>query len=205
MTFGLAALVACGVEPSQARRFERPIRVAMDRIQIDSRARMAAWLAQVTHESADLTRTEENLYYTSPERIRQLWPRAVPTTELAAQLCRRPETLANRVYANRLGNGDEASGDGWRYRGRGLIMITGESLYRVTASAFGRDYLGHPDQVAEPDDAALTAAWYWDSINGNSLADEGRFDEITRRINGPAMVGGEDRRQRFARALAALA
>lgn len=200
----LSDLIACGVSPTQARLYVDPLSEAMQRFGITTRARVAAFIAQVAHESANFTRVEESLYYTTPERIRKMWPSRVPSLADAARLTRSPQALANRVYANRLGNGDESSGDGWRYRGRGLIQLTGRSNYHVAGDALGAEYLARPELVAQPRDACLTAAWFWASIDGNTLADSGLIDSLTRRINGEAMAGADDRRSRFDDAMLAL-
>lgn len=201
----IATLIACGVAPSQARLFAQPLAEACQRFAINTPARVAAFLAQTAHESANFTRTEESLYYTTPERIRAMWPKRVPTLQDAATLCRNPQRLANRVYANRLGNGDEASGDGWAYRGRGLIQLTGRANYKVCGDALGVNYAGAPNLVSLPHDAALSAGWFWASIHGNDLADAALIDDLTKRINGLAMAGADDRRSRFDDNLRALA
>lgn len=200
----VGSLVACGIAPSQARLYVDPLRETCKRFGIESKARVAAFLAQLHHESAGFTRTEENLYYTTAERIRAMWPKRVESLQVAATLCREPQALANRVYSNRLGNGDEASGDGWKYRGRGLIQLTGRSNYHVAGDALGANYIAVPNLVAMPMDAAMTAGWFWASIHGNELADASLIDEITKRINGPAMAGADARRSRFDDNLRAL-
>lgn len=199
-----AALIACGIPPTQAKVFADPLAEACRKFEITTKHRLAAFIAQVAHESANFTRLEENLFYTTPERIRAMWPKRVASLADAASLARNPQRLANRVYANRLGNGDESSGDGWAYRGRGLIQLTGRSNYHVASDALGADYIAHPDLVAKPEDACLTAGWFWSSIHGNLLADAGLIDELTRKINGPAMAGADDRRSRYDDALQSL-
>lgn len=201
----VADLVACGVQPTQARLYAQPLQQACERFAITTNARIAAFVAQVAHESSNFTRTEENLYYTTPARIRAMWPKRVPTLDDAAALCRNPQALANRVYANRLGNGDESSGEGWKYRGRGLIQLTGRTNYHVAGDALGQPYLTVPHLVSLPEDACMTAAWFWSSIRGNELADAALIDELTKRINGPAMAGADDRRSRYDDAMRALA
>lgn len=201
----ITTLIACGVAPTQARMYAEPLGRACARFGIDSRGRLAAFLAQVHHESAGFTRTEENLYYTTPERIRAMWPSRVPTMADAAKLCRNPTALASRVYANRLGNGDESTGDGWTYRGRGLIQLTGRTNYKFAGGALGVDYVKSPDLVADPNDACATAAWFWASVHGNELADASLIDDLTRRINGAAMAGADSRRSRYDDNLRALA
>lgn len=201
----IATLVQCGVAPTQARLYAQPLEAAAARFGITTKARVAAFLAQLHHESQAFTRTEENLYYTTPERIRAMWPTRVPTLLDASKLCRNPQALANVVYANRLGNGDKATGEGWRFRGRGLVQLTGRSNYHVASDALGADYVANPDAVAAPEGACLTAAWFWASIHGNELADASLIDTLTKRINGPAMAGADARRSRYDDNLRALA
>lgn len=204
MEIGIAQLIACGIAPSQARLFAQPFSEACNSFEINTKARVAAFIAETAYESADFTRTEENLYYSTPERIRAMWPTRVTTLQEAATLCRNPQALGNVVYANRLGNGDAASGEGWKYRGRGLIQLTGRSNYKVAGEALGTNYLADPNLVAMPADACYTAAWFWSSIHGNELADAALIDEITRKVNGPAMAGADARRSRFDRAMQVL-
>lgn len=201
----IPTLIACGVAPTQARIYADPLAAAASRFGIESKARVAAFLAQLFVESQGFTRTEENLYYTTPERIRAMWPTRVPTLLEASKLCRNPQALANVVYANRLGNGDASSGEGWRFRGRGLIQLTGRSNYHVASDALGMDYVRDPDAVAAPEGACLTAAWFWASIHGNELADASLIDALTQRINGQAMAGADARRSRYDDNLRALA
>lgn len=205
MTPTVDVLIRCGVAPTQARQVSAPLTVACAQFAINSAVRLAAFVAQCHVESAGFTRTEENLYYTTPERIRQMWPRRVPDLEGAARLCRNPRALANRVYADRLGNGNEASGDGWAYRGRGYKQLTGRGNYIDAGAELGRPYDTEPDLVAQPEDACLTAAWYWSTIKGNLLADSSQIDAITRAVNGPGMVMADERRSRFEDAVRALA
>lgn len=201
----IATLVACGVAPTQARLYATPLQAAAAKFGIQGKARVAAFLAQLHHESQGFTRTEENLYYTTPERIRAMWPTRVTSLLDASKLCRKPQALANVVYANRLGNGHATTGEGWRYRGRGLVQLTGISNYRVASDALGMDYVRDPDAVATPEGACLTAAWFWASIHGNELADASLIDALTKRINGPAMAGADARRSRYDDNLRALA
>lgn len=201
----VATLIQCGVAPTQARIYADPLQAACARFGIESKPRVAAFLAQVYVESQGFTKTEENLYYTTPERIRAIWPTRVTTLLDASKLCRNPQALANAIYANRLGNGDSSTGEGWKYRGRGLIQLTGRSNYHVASDALSADYVANPDAVAQPEGACLTAAWFWSSIHGNELADASLIDTLTKRINGQAMAGADARRSRYDDNLRALA
>jgi putative chitinase len=194
-------LIRVGVNPTQARQFADPLQAAMILHAINTPQRQAAFIAQCMAESARFTRLEENLFYTTPERIRAVFPSRVKSLAEATPLTRNPKALANRVYAGRNGNGDEASGDGWRYRGRGLFQLTGLANYTRAAQALGRPYVSNPELVAEPSDACLPAAWYWRSTGCNELIDAGRFDATTRAINGPAMLHARERLAYYQEAL----
>lgn len=192
----VASLIGAGLHPTQARQFAGPLAAACQRFGIDKPARVGGFVAQCRVESDDFRRMEESLAYRSPERLRAVFPSRVASMAEAADLIKAgPQAIANRVYARKLGNGDEASGDGWRYRGRGIIQLTGRSNYADAATALGRPYLEQPDLVAQPDDACLVAAWYWHTIKGNVLADGGQWDAITRAVNGPGMLHAQLRRQ----------
>lgn len=196
-----------------AAAFVPALNAAMARYAIDqSPARMAAFLAQCGHESGQLTQLVENLNY-SAAGLASTWPNryavnpsVVPRTpnELAAKIARNPQAIANNAYANRNGNGPESSGDGWRYRGRGLLQVTGRTNYASVGTALGLDLLAQPELLEQPEHAAMSAAQFW-SVNGlNQLADAGRFGDITRRING-GTVGAADRIALRDRALQVLA
>lgn len=201
----IAQLIGAGIAPTQAKAFAAPLTAACALHDITTPVRIAAFVAQVAHESMNFTALEESLYYRTPERIRAMWPTRVASLQQSATLVRNPQALANRVYANRLGNGDTASGDGWRYRGRGLIQLTGRANYAAAEQATGRPYTADPDLVAQPADACLTAAWFWSANGCNALADGSQIDAITRVINGPGMVGLIDRRENFREGLLAFA
>jgi putative chitinase len=171
---------------------------AMRRFGIDTPARMAAFCAQLAHESGQLQRWTENLSYRWP-RLRQVFPKYFPSDADARPFDRQPERIANRVYANRMGNGPETSGDGWRYRGRGPIQLTGKANYRACGEAIGVDLVADPDLLATPEPGCLAAAWFWARNGLNALADAGDFVTITRRING-GLAGLAERREFWERA-----
>ena len=171
---------------------------AMGRFEIDTPPRMAAFAAQLAHESGQLQRWTENVNYRW-ERLRQVFPKYFSSDAEARAFDRKPERIANRVYAGRMGNGPEASGDGWRYRGRGPIQLTGRDNYRACGSAIGVDLVGDPDLLATPGPGCLAAAWFWARNGLNALADAGDFVTITRRING-GLNGLAERREFWERA-----
>jgi len=203
MTLTLAQLIAAGITPTVARTFLPHLVATFERFGIDSPRRMAAFIGQCSHESSAFTRLEENLYYTDPARIASMFS-ALRQVERARAYVRNPKALANVVYAGRNGNGDEASGDGWAYRGRGLIQITGRTKYRNADAVLGLPFEAQPDLAAESRGAALTAGQYWNDNGLNAQADRWQLDAITRGINGAAMAGRVDRADRCNRALEAL-
>lgn len=171
-----------------AERFVGPLQAAMTRFGINTPTRQAAFIAQVGHESGHLRRLVENLNY-SAAGLAATWPGRFRGADgkpnaLALSLHRQPEAIANVVYANRMGNGDTASGDGWRYRGRGLIQLTGRDNYRACAKAIGLPVEDFPEFLEEPEGACLSAAWFWSANQLNRLADADQFERLTRKING---------------------
>lgn len=195
MMLTLASLIVAGIAPTQARAFLDPLSAACARFGITTPSRIAGFVAQCRVESAGFTALEESLFYRDPARIMKIWPTRVLTLQVAQGLAKNPKGLANVVYAGRLGNGDEASGDGWRFRGRGLKQLTGKSNYADAANELNRPYVTSPDLVAEPTDACMTAAWFWHVNKCNILADSGQWDAITRVVNGPGMLQRAERRQ----------
>ena len=172
---------------------------ALERFDINSRARQCSFLAQTGYESAQYNRLSEGLFYKTAVRLMAVWPKRFPTEDSAQPYVANAEKLANFVYANRLGNGDSDSGDGYRFRGRGIIQITGRSNYADAGTALGVNLLDDPDLLLSKDIAAMAAAWFWSSRGLNALADDMTddndledFTEITKRING-GTVGIKDR------------
>jgi putative chitinase len=199
----IASLIASGIAPTQARVFVEPLKAACALFGIDRPSRLAGFLAQCRVESAGFTQLEEGLYYRDPERIMKIFKSRVHSLEQAQRLAKNPKLLANVVYADRMENGPPTSGDGWAYRGRGLIQLTGRANYRVATACLSRPYLDQPDLVATPEDACLTAAWYWQANSLNELADVGLWDEITRTVN-RGMLHAAERRQYSQEALTAF-
>lgn len=195
MSLTLGSLIVAGIAPTQARVFLEPLRAACDRFDIVTPTRLAGFVAQCRVESRDFTTLEENLNYRTPEVLDRNFS-AVRGYGDAAQLIKAgPKAIANRVYAGRNGNGSEATGDGWAYRGRGLIQLTGRANYSDASTELGFNYVETPDLVATPQHACLTAAWYWHVRKLNHLADSAQWDAITRAVNGPAMLHADLRRQ----------
>lgn len=162
---------------------------------IDTQHEVASFLAQCAHESNEFTRLEENLNY-SAERLMQVWPRRFPTLAIAQQYARQPHKLANHVYANRIGNGDEASGDGWRFHGRGPIQLTGRRNYTACGEDIGADLVTHPELLLTPFTGIRSALWFWRAMNLDELDDDEDVRLETRRING-GEIGLEHRQKLF--------
>ena len=177
---------------------------------INTPRRVAAFIAQCSHESGGFAVLQENLNY-KPQALRRLFSKYFPDDAIAGQYCAKPnkqEAIANRIYANRMGNGDESSGDGYRFRGRGLIQLTGRSNYQNFADSIEVD--GRPLKIDEVpaylecfEGAGQSACWFWE-VNGlNKWADEGNIKELTRRING-GFIGLDDRIKHYEHALHVL-
>ena len=158
------------------------------------------WLAQLAHESAMFERMVESLNYTKAAQIRRTWPKRFANNSAAVAFVSKPERLANFVYADRIGNGDAASGDGWKYRGRGLIQITGKDNYRDAGEALGLPLLEEPELLEEPVHAADAAGWFWKSHGLNRFAFN--INACTRAING-GLNGLPDRMRLYELASAA--
>lgn len=204
LTIDAALLVSAGVQPAVAALHAPHLAEAAARFGINTQRRVAAFLGQVLHESLALTRLEEDLDYRDPARIVAVFGVLRTGGEPgAAALVRNPQRLANVVYANRYGNGDVASGDGWRYRGRGAGHLTFRHNYRDAGRALGRPYEAEPDLVAQPPDAAMSFAWYWHTRQCNTAADRWDIRGVTARIN-PAMAGAPQRQALCAGVLACL-
>jgi putative chitinase len=197
-----AALPALGRRPSSLDAFLAPLNAALEEFDIDNVARVRAFLAQMGHESNDFTRLVENMNY-SAERLRAVFPKYFKTMAVAREYAHQPEKIANRVYANRLGNGPPESGDGWRFRGNGITHLTGRANHKEAGEALGVDFETHPELAREPEHMFRVAGWFWKTRGLNVLADKNQFETITRRING-GINGLDDRLERWARAKRAI-
>jgi putative chitinase len=166
---------------------------------INTPQRIAAFVAQCSHESGGFVALKENLNYRAVT-LRKIFPKYFPTDELANAFAGKPEMIANRVYASRMGNGDEASGDGFRYCGRGLIQLTGKSNYQAFADSLEMNVEDVPDYLSTFEGAAQSACWFWESNNLNQWADKGDILTLTKRING-GTIGLEDRIKHYDHAM----
>jgi putative chitinase len=170
--------------------------------EINTPERIAAFIAQCSHESGGFVALKENLNYRAVT-LRKIFPKYFPTDDLANAFAGKPEMIANRVYASRMGNGDEASGDGFRYCGRGLIQLTGKSNYQSFADSLEMNVEDVPDYLSTFEGAAQSACWFWESNNLNRFADSGDIKGLTKAING-GYIGLEDRIQHYDHAMQIL-
>lgn len=170
------------------RTWQIALDAACKEFDITGKPRLSMFLAQIGHESAQLNSLRENLSY-GVRGLMATWPRRFPTEASAMPFARQPERLANFVYADRLGNGNYQSGDGFKYRGGGVIQTTGKANYEQTGKALGIDLVAAPQKIEEHAVAARAGAWFWKVHGCNELADVGDIDKVTETINGPAKLG----------------
>jgi putative chitinase len=207
----LEHLVAAGVNRELAERWLPHVQVALERFGITTKRQVAGWIAQCAHESAGFKTLTENLNYSAdtmavvwPTRFAVLGPDKKPVkvkgknqpNKFALALHRKPELIANTVYANRMANGNIESGDGWRYRGRGLKQLTGKDNYTRCGQGLGMDLVANPDLLLSPEGASMSAAWFWSVNKCGPIADSGDFVALTKKING-GTIGLEDRQRRY--------
>jgi putative chitinase len=212
MTPTLEHIVAAGVKKEVAERWLGGIQTACLEFGINTPQRIAGFLSQCAHESAGFTALVENLNYSAdtmavvwPTRFAILGPDKKPVkvkgknqpNKFALALHRKPELIANAVYSNRMGNGPLESGEGFKYRGRGLKQLTGKFNYTQCSKALNLDLVGSPDLLLHPGAAARSAAWFWATNNCNAFADKGDVVGLTKKING-GTIGLEDRQKRYA-------
>jgi len=167
-----------------------PINTTLAAFGINSKEEVSAFIAQCSHESGNFRLLEENLNYKA-ETLMKLWPTRFNTSNVN-DYAHNPQKIANKVYSGRMGNRDEASGDGYRFRGRGVIQLTGHDNYWHCGQAINMDFVAQPDLVATPMYAAMSGGWFWKTHGCNVLADQKDWVALTKRING-GTIGLEDR------------
>jgi putative chitinase len=195
-TFQLLS-IAPAIGAARADLFIGPLNAAMARFEINNPKRQAHFLAQGLHESTLLTRMVENLDYAA-DRLCVIWPKRFTheTAQLYGRTAAHPANqamIANVAYANRMGNSSVESGDGYRYRGRGIGQLTGRENYRACGAGINLDLVRFPEQVAQPEVACLSFAWFWHVHGLNALADADDVTGITRAVNGTALLGLDER------------
>jgi len=172
---------------------------------INTPKRMAAFIAQCSHESGGFMVLKENLNYKAAT-LRKIFPKYFPNDQIAQEYASKPNkqvAIASKVYANRMGNGDEASQEGWKFCGRGLIQLTGRSNYQAFADSLEMNIDDVPEYLATFEGASQSACWYWESQKLNQWADAGDILTLTKRING-GTIGLEDRKKHYEHALHVL-
>lgn len=209
-------LLAAGVK-DPAKWLDAVVETCVE-FEINTPQRIAAFLAQTAHESGGYTMLSENLNYRAAT-LAACWPnrfavlgadkkpvkengKLVPTA-VANSIAGKPELIANLVYSSRMGNGPAESGEGWKYRGRGLKQLTGKYNYEKCGRDLGIDLVGSPDLLLEPMAAARSAGWFWKANNLSAFADKGDMEGMTKKING-GLIGLADRKARYEKVLASL-
>lgn len=192
---------ALGISQALSDKWSNPTQLACERYDICSPLQQAAFIAQVGHESGLFSVVEENLRY-SEQGLKAVFGRYFRAEELAT-FARRAEPIANRVYASRMGNGNEASGDGYKFRGRGLLQVTGRDNYRACGKELKADLEKNPELLCGPIYASLSAAWFWSSRDLNMVLAVSGFEKVTRVING-GVNGQADRLALFEKAKASM-
>jgi len=206
-------------EVKDAEKWLEPIQKTCKEFHIDTDKRIAAFLAQTAHESGGYTKLVENLNYRAsvmatcwPNRFAVKGPNGKPKkdakgvnvpNQAALSLAGKPEQIANSVYCDRMGNGPEKSGDGWKYRGRGLKQLTGKDNYTRCGKSLQVDLVNNPEKLLEPEFAARSAGWFWETNNCADFIDRDDFTGLTRRING-GTIGLQDRERRYKAVLASF-
>jgi putative chitinase len=183
--------------PELADKWADALNETCERFAIDSPFRIAGFLSQTAHESGGFKFVKENLHYSAASLMR-VWASRFPTIEIAQQYAMQPEKIANRAYCDRMGNGNEASGDGARYIGRGLIQLTGKNNYVAYSMACDNEALTKPEIVEQPKYAAESAGWFWSVNKLNTLADSQDVVGMTKRING-GTHGLDDRQMKYSK------
>lgn len=164
-------------------KFIKPLNTTLKKYNINTTNRISAFIAQVAHESGNFVFMKENLNY-SAEALLKVFPRHFPNESLAKSYARNPERIANRAYANRMGNGPESSGDGFKFCGRGLIQLTGRNNYQAFAEDFKMTIDEAIQYLETPEGATMSAGWFWDNSDLNRFADTDEIVLISKRING---------------------
>ena len=188
-------LLALGIDG----KWLEPLLKTFEKYEINTPRRQAAFIGQCGHESASFKVLQENLNY-SAKGLMATWPSRFPTLEEAQKIERNPEKIANKVYGGRADLGNIEEGDGWRFAGKGLIQLTGRSNYTACGNAIGKPLAEHPELLLEPENACLSAGWFWNKRGLNALADNEDWTTITKRING-GNHGLQDRIERTHKAM----
>jgi len=180
----------------------QPLNDTFDRFEINTPLRQACFIGQCSHESEHFRFLEENLNYKA-ESLMRVWPSHF-NHAMAQECAHNPKKIADIAYAHRMGNGGPETGDGFAYRGRGLIQLTGKSNYHACGEELGIDLINNPDYLSTPEGACLSAGWFWHTHGLNQLADANEIEPMTKKING-GTIGLENRVALMQQALEVLA
>ena len=200
--FTLAQFKECVGNPPNAEHWYEALCEVLPDYDINTPTRLAAFLAQTAHESGGYRAIKENLNYRAVT-LRKVFPKYFPTDEMANAYAGKPEMIANKVYGNRMGNGPEESGDGYRYCGRGLIQLTGKDNYTRYAQSTEQTVEEASEHLTTFEGCVQSAAWFWEANNLNQWADAGDILTLTKRING-GTIGLEDRIKHYKHSLHVL-
>ena len=188
-------LIALGIDTKWLKVLE----FTFAKYQINTSTRQAAFIGQCQHESNNFHTLEENLHYSAASLMR-VWPSRFPNLDVANQYANNPEKIANKVYGGRADLGNIEDGDGWKFHGRGVIQLTGRANYTVCGEALGQPFTSNPSLLLDPEWACLSAGWFWNKKNLNSLADIEDWTTMTKRING-GTIGLSDRINKIHKAM----
>jgi putative chitinase len=200
--FTLAKFKSCIGNNPYAEHWYEALCETLPDYDINTVSRVAAFLAQTAHESGGYNAIKENLNY-RPETLMKVWPKYFPSMDIANQYAHQQEKIANRAYANRMGNGPESSGDGYKFCGRGLIQLTGKDNYTRYAQATEQSLDEASEHLTTFEGCVQSAAWFWEANNLNQYADSGDILTMTKRING-GTLGLADRQQHYQHAIQVL-
>lgn len=178
------------------------LNAAFDKFEINTKDRICGFLSQAGHESGGFKAKVENLNY-SQASLRKVFPKYFPDDATAFRYARQPAAIANRVYGSRMGNGNEASGDGFRFRGRSYMQLTGKNNYVACGNAIGVDLISNPDYLTTVEGAVAAACWFWSSNGLNTLADAKDVKGMTKRVNG-GYIGLAERQAVYVKAQSVL-
>lgn len=171
---------------------DKKYKTLLEKYGVNTPLRKANFWGQIFHESA-CKPIQENLNY-SVDGLLKTFPKYFLSRAAAEKYARKPQDIASRVYANRMGNGGESTKEGWRYSGKGFIQITGKENYKKLSESTNIDFINHPDLLLEETNSLIAALWYWNKIKGNEFADKDDVKSITFLING-GFNGLEDRKK----------
>ena len=188
-------LTALGIDP----KWLDPLNSTFDKYELNTPTRQAAFIGQCQHESGNFKTLEENLHY-SAKGLMATWHSRFPDEATADKYANNPEMIANKVYGGRADLGNTEDGDGWRFHGRGVIQLTGRANYKTCGDAIGVDLINAPELLLEPQNAVLSAGWFWNKRGLNSLADNQDWETMTKRING-GTLGLDDRINKIHKAM----